>query len=113
MADDTKATAGPVKEMILGEHVDIPKVSSIAAGVRIRENRLGRALWSRGGSIVVFVMASILPLAPVLLLVLLLRQPDAGSSGLTWVWVTMGVITEAIAFLVAYGLVRSVLEAEQ
>ncbi len=66
----------------------------------------------RGGSLLVFLMAAALPIFPLVLIVLLLRQPDTGPNGLTWLWISMGVITELIAFLVAYGLVRSVLEAE-
>ncbi len=95
-----------------GAHVDIPKISSIAGRVAVHNDSLGRALWMRGGSLLVFLMAAALPIFPLVLIVLLLRQPDTGPNGLTWLWISMGVITELIAFLVAYGLVRSVLEAE-
>jgi hypothetical protein len=95
-----------------GAHVDIPKISSIAGRVAIHNDNLGRAMWTRGGSLLVFLMAAALPILPLVLVVLLLRQPATGPHGLTWLWISMGVITELIAFLVSYGLVRSVLEAE-
>lgn len=101
-----------IKTVNMGEHVDIPKVSSIAGGVKMHSD-MGGALWSSVGSLFVFVLAVVLPLSPLSLLVLLLRQPDTAINGLTWVWVTIGVITEMIAFLTAYGLVRSILEADR
>jgi hypothetical protein len=94
-----------------GEHVDIPAVSSISGGVAMHTDR-GRALWSSLGPLVVFLLALTLVALPLVLLFLLLRQPDTGPNGLTWVWVSMMVITGALAFLVAYGIVRSVLEAD-
>ncbi len=100
------------KTVNMGEHVDIPKVSSIAGGVKMNSD-MGRTLWSSLRSLFVFVLAIVLPLSPLALLILLIRQPDTATNGLTWVWVTMGAITELIAFLTAYGLVHSVLEADR
>jgi hypothetical protein len=93
-----------------GEIVKIPAISSIAGRVTVHRDG-GKALWARSG-ILVFLMALALPVLPLVLLVLLLRQPDTGPNGLIWVWVTMIVITELIALLVAYGLVRTVLESD-
>lgn len=94
-----------------GEHVDIPAVSSISGGVAMHADR-GRALWASLGPLVVFGLSLTLVALPLVLLFLLLRQPDTGPSGLTWLWLSMIVITGAISFLVAYGIVRSVLEAD-
>jgi drug/metabolite transporter (DMT)-like permease len=94
-----------------GAHVDIPAVSSISGGVAMHADR-GRTLWSSFGPIVVFGLALTLVALPLVLLFLLLRQPDTETSGLAWLWIAMMVITGAISFLVAYGIVRSVLEAD-
>ncbi len=94
-----------------GEHIDIPAVSSISGGVAMHVDR-GRTLWSSFGPIVVFGLALTLVALPLVLLFMLLRQPDTAASGLAWLWITMMVITGALSFLVAYGIVRSVLEAE-
>jgi hypothetical protein len=96
-----------------GEIVTIPAVSSISGRVRVHSGDSSqRALWARGGSIIVFLMAFALVALPIALLILLIRQPDTAAFGLTWVWITMGIITELLAFLTAYGLVRSILEPE-
>jgi hypothetical protein len=94
-----------------GEIIAIPTVSSIAGGVVVHRDP-GRSLWKTGGSLIVFLMALAIVLLPLVLLFLLLRQPDTGPSGLTWVWISLMVITGALGFLVAYGIVRSVLEAD-
>ncbi len=94
-----------------GEIISIPKVSSIAGHVSVH-NDMGQTLWKRGGSLVVFLMALALPLSPLLLLVMLIQQPDVQTYHLSWLWITMGVITEPIAILTAYGLVRFVAEGE-
>ncbi len=105
MAD---AESAPTKK---GEIVAIPAVSSIAGRVAVHSDP-GRSLWKSGGSVLVFLMALAVVLLPLVLLFLLLRQPDTGSSGLTWVWISLMVITGALGFMVAYGIVRSVLEAD-
>lgn len=94
-----------------GAHVDIPKVSSIAGRVAVHADT-GKSLWNVAGSSVVFLMALAVVLLPLVLLFMLLRQPDTGPNGLTWVWITLMMITGALGFLVAYGIVRSVLESE-
>ena len=94
-----------------GEHVDIPAVSSISGKVVMHVDR-GRTLWASFGSIGVFGLALTLVALPLVLLFLLLRQPDTETAGLAWLWLSMMVITGAISFLVAYGIVRSVLEAD-
>ncbi len=94
-----------------GEIVSIPKISSIAGHVTVH-NDMGQALWKRGGSLVVFLMALALPLSPLLLLVLLIQQPDVQANNLSWLWITIGAITEPIAILTAYGLVRYVAEGD-
>ncbi len=94
-----------------GQHIDIPKVSSISGGVAMHSDP-GRTLWASVGPIVVFGLALSLVGLPLVLLFLLLRQPDTAASGLAWLWIGMMVITGAISFLVAYGIVRSVLEAD-
>ena len=94
-----------------GQHIDIPAVSSISGNVAMHADR-GRTLWASFGPVGVFLMALALPVLPLVLLFLLLRQPDTATNGLAWLWISMMVITGAIAFLVAYGLVRSVLEAD-
>jgi hypothetical protein len=95
------------------EIVKIPEISSIAGRVRVhRDSGLGRLFFGGTGSLLVFVMAAVLPIVPLILLFLLLRQPDVGSSGLAWVWISMIVITEAIALLAAIGIVRSVIEGD-
>jgi cytochrome c biogenesis protein CcdA len=94
-----------------GAHVDIPKVSSIAGRVAVHSDP-GKSLWNVVGSSLVFLMALAVVLLPLVLLFLLLRQPDTGPNGLTWVWITLMVITGALGFMVAYGMVRSVLESE-
>jgi hypothetical protein len=94
-----------------GQHVDIPKVSSISGGVAMHADP-GRTLWSSLGPIAVFGLALTLVALPLVLLFLILRQPDTGPSGLAWLWISMMVITGALSFLVAFGIVRSVLEAD-
>jgi|GEM_PF-3417834 len=107
----TEQSSTPVKEPT---HIAIPKISSISGRVKVHNNdSAGRALWANGGSILVFVMAFSLFALPLFILALLLRQPDTGPNGLTWVWIVMGVITESIAILAGYGLIRSVLETER
>ncbi len=95
----------------LGEHIDIP--AHVAANITMARDASGRALWVNGGGLVVFLMAAVLPIVPLVLLVLLFRQPDTATAGLSWLWITMAVITGLIAFMVANGLIRSVLEAER
>jgi hypothetical protein len=95
-----------------GAHVDIPQISSIAGRVAVHNDSLGRSVWARGGSLLVFVMAAALVVLPLLLVVLLLRQTLNGPENLIWLWISMLVISEIIAFMVAYGLIHSVLEAE-
>ncbi len=95
----------------LGEHIDIP--THVAANITVSRDANGRALWVNGGGVVVFLMAAVLPIVPLVLLVLLFRQPDTAAAGLSWLWITMAVITGLIAFMVANGLIRSVLEAER
>ena len=102
----------PDQPSVQGAHVDIPAVSSISGQVAMHNDSVARALWTRGGSLFVFAMAAALPILPLVLLVLLLRESLTNANGLFWLWIAMGVITELIAFLVAYGLVRSVLEGE-
>lgn len=94
-----------------GTHIDIPKVSSIARRVAVHADA-GKSLWNVAGSAAVFLMALTIVLLPLVLLFLLLRQPDTGPNGLSWVWITLMVITGALGFMVAYGMVRSVLESE-
>jgi len=104
----TQPESKPVQ--VQGEHIDIPAMSSISGNVAMHTDT-GRTLWANS-SILVFLMAASLPIVPMALLVMLLRQPNSAAEGLTWLWIAMAFITEAIAFLTAYGLVRSVLEAE-
>lgn len=94
-----------------GQHIDIPKISSISGRTAVHNDSMSRALWTRGGSLVTFLMALALPVLPIVLLIKLIAQPGTGPSGLTWVWITMLVVTGAISFLAAFGIVRSVLEA--
>ncbi len=94
-----------------GEIVAIPKISSIAGRVAVHADP-GRSLWKVLGSGIVFLMALAVVLLPLVLLFLLLRQPDTGPNGLTWVWISLMVITGTLGFLVAYGIVRSVLESD-
>lgn len=94
----------------LGEHIDIPKVSSISGRVAVH-NDSGRTLWGVPSQLIVFVMAAALFILPVVLLFLLLRQPDTATHGLTWLWIAMLFITGPIAYMVASGMVRSILEA--
>lgn len=93
-----------------GEIIQIPAISSISGRVAVHHDG-GKSLWANSG-ILVFLMALALPVLPLVLLVLLLRQPDTGPAGLIWVWATMIIITETIALLVAYGLVRTMLESD-
>ncbi len=107
MANDT---SGKPAE---GEIIQIPKVSPISGRVTVhRDSGLGRLLFGNFGGLIVFLMAVALPVLPLILMVMLLRQPDIGSTGLSWVWISMLVITELLALLVSFGLVRSVLEGE-
>lgn len=101
-------TDGPAKK---GEIVAIPQISSIAGRVAVHGDP-GRSLWKTAGSLLVFLMALAIVLLPLVLLFLLLRQPDTATAGLTWLWISLMVITGALGFLVAYGIVRSVLEAD-
>jgi hypothetical protein len=94
-----------------GEIIAIPQVSSIAGRVAVHSDP-GRSLWKTGGSLLVFLMALAVVLLPLVLLFMLLRQPDTATAGLTWLWLSLMVITGALGFLVAYGIVRSVLEAD-
>jgi hypothetical protein len=99
--------AAPIK----GEIIAIPEISSIAGRVAVHADP-GRSLWKVAGSGLVFLMALAVVLLPLVLLFLLLRQPDTGPNGLTWVWISLMVITGTLGFLVAYGIVRSVLESD-
>jgi hypothetical protein len=94
-----------------GEIIPIPKVSSIAGRVAVHSDP-GKSLWNTAGSLLVFLMALAIVLLPLVLLFMLLRQPDTVSAGLAWLWISLMVITGALGFLVAYGIVRSVLEAD-
>lgn len=99
------------KPVTQGQHIDIP--AHAATRVTLRNDNAGRALWASGGGLLVFIMAASVPILPLALVVLLYRQPEVMAAGLQWVWITIGVVAEMIAFLVAYGMVRSVLEAER
>ena len=98
----------PEKKVVQGDHVDIP--ANVSANIAIKSDNIGRSLWANGGSVLVFLLAFSIVAAPIVLLVMLFRQAEAS---LIWVWITMAVISLLIAFLVAFGLVRSVLEAER
>jgi hypothetical protein len=98
MADTTKPAQGA--------HIDIPAVSSISGRVAMRRDT-GRSLWSVGGSAILFLMALAVFLLPIGLLFGLLFHD---SHGLAWIWIGMMIVTGLIAALVAFGIVRSVLE---
>jgi hypothetical protein len=94
---------------VQGEHVDIPKISPIAARVSVNAPP-GIPGAIRSGF--VFIAAVAVPVLPAILLYMLLNQKDTGPAGLTWVWLTVGGIVEVLAFMAAYGIVRSLLEAD-
>ena len=98
----------PAQAPAQGEIVAIPARARNVGRVAMRSDP-GRTLWTRWGSLGTFALAAVLPILPMVLLALLMRQSD---SSLLWLWIGMVVITESIALLVAYGIVRTLLEAE-
>jgi hypothetical protein len=95
-----------------GEIVAIPKTSTISGKISVHDDNRGRFIWSTGGSIAVFGMAAALIVLPLLILALLLSQPETSAKGLTWLWISMTVIEMLVAGLVAFGMVRHTLEAD-
>jgi hypothetical protein len=58
------------------------------------------------GTLLAAVLCLSLPLAPATIMTLLLIQPATQREGLTWLWVAMIVLIEAIAIFCAVGLWR-------
>lgn len=95
------ATGGDQQEPV---YVKLPPPGTAQASRRPTD--APNPLLRYGGPIVAFALCCTLPLAPALIMILLMIQPGSSVHGFFWLWIPMFIFIEGMALLVAYGIWR-------